>query len=527
VIALTAATLESKQPQAPPGEVPIHHEASRFARAVSLGFIEDRYGHKRKVSWPVFLTLGVALPGLAMFAIVMIVIRAFQAAFANPTGFAYWAQVDWPLAVIAGVALNVFALIALFRVVRRAAHIVFEMDQYDWAKALFFSFVSLTIVASTGPAVMAALPYATIEIVHDAGLIWDGAKQFATWVYLVSTAFVPLSIILFSWVMLKVTNRAITIYYHRGLTHKGLRFPKGTEFVLNCLSSMAWQGDADDWVTDHRRHHAKSDIVGLDPHSPWEYPGWRGVIWAQGVWLFFKIDRPPKDRRAKDLKYNPIIQWQDRWGFALFAILSLAIPLLFGAWMGWLAGGWYNVIVYALKGLLIAGILRLAVHLTVTGFINSVCHMWGKRARDSLGREYVSDDSRNNWFVAFITDGEGNHAGHHADPESPHHGWTAELDEQAIIDGAKPDDSYKPDSTWWTIKFMAKLRLLTIMHEPPKKVYFNDRKLVPNPSLWKIHRADSTVSRAGRRARLLDLERPMRPAGVEEEREFELVDTAA
>jgi hypothetical protein len=38
---------------------------------------------------------------------------------------------------------------------------------------------------------------------------------------------------------------------------------------------------------NHRAHHRFADIVGKDPHSPYEYEGWRGykgLVWAQGVW---------------------------------------------------------------------------------------------------------------------------------------------------------------------------------------------------------------------------------------------------
>ena len=36
---------------------------------------------------------------------------------------------------------------------------------------------------------------------------------------------------------------------------------------------------------EHRAHHRFADVAGKDPHSPYEYPGWRGykgLLWAQG-----------------------------------------------------------------------------------------------------------------------------------------------------------------------------------------------------------------------------------------------------
>ena len=48
--------------------------------------------------------------------------------------------------------------------------------------------------------------------------------------------------------------------------------------------------------------------------------------------------------------------------------------------------------------------------------VNSVAHLWGYRTYEAGG------DSRNNWFVALISNGEGWHNNHHADPRSARHG---------------------------------------------------------------------------------------------------------
>ena len=53
---------------------------------------------------------------------------------------------------------------------------------------------------------------------------------------------------------------------------------------------------------------------------------------------------------------------------------------------------------------------------TATWLVNSVTHMWGSR------RFATRDDSRNNWWVALITSGEGWHNNHHAHPTSARHG---------------------------------------------------------------------------------------------------------
>jgi stearoyl-CoA desaturase (delta-9 desaturase) len=48
--------------------------------------------------------------------------------------------------------------------------------------------------------------------------------------------------------------------------------------------------------------------------------------------------------------------------------------------------------------------------------VNSITHLWGTR------RFSTTDDSRNNFWVALLTGGEGWHNNHHAHPVSARHG---------------------------------------------------------------------------------------------------------
>jgi len=76
--------------------------------------------------------------------------------------------------------------------------------------------------------------------------------------------------------------------------------------------------------------------------------------------------------------------------------------------------------------------LRVVVGLHATWLVNSATHMWGRR------RFETRDDSRNNWWVALITFGEGWHNNHHAHPTSARHGlaW------------------YEFDPTWISIRIL-------------------------------------------------------------------------
>jgi stearoyl-CoA desaturase (delta-9 desaturase) len=60
--------------------------------------------------------------------------------------------------------------------------------------------------------------------------------------------------------------------------------------------------------------------------------------------------------------------------------------------------------------------VRVVTGLHSTWLVNSAPHLWGKR------RFHTRDDSRNNWWVALLTFGEGWHNNHHAHPTSARHG---------------------------------------------------------------------------------------------------------
>jgi stearoyl-CoA desaturase (delta-9 desaturase) len=60
--------------------------------------------------------------------------------------------------------------------------------------------------------------------------------------------------------------------------------------------------------------------------------------------------------------------------------------------------------------------LRVTLGLHSTWLVNSATHMWGSR------RFETRDESRNLWWVALVTGGEGWHNNHHAHPVSARHG---------------------------------------------------------------------------------------------------------
>jgi stearoyl-CoA desaturase (delta-9 desaturase) len=167
------------------------------------------------------------------------------------------------------------------------------------------------------------------------------------------------------------------------------------------------------WVADHRKHHQFSDREG-DPHSP--HAGFgdgyletlHGLWHAHTGWMFSTAGRADRARYAKDLL-------QDR-GLRVIAALfgpMIAVSLIVPALAGWaLLGGWYGFG----AGLLWGGAVRILLLHHVTFSINSICHLWGTRRFESR------DESRNVWWLSWLSFGESWHNNHHAFPTSAFHG---------------------------------------------------------------------------------------------------------
>jgi fatty-acid desaturase len=185
--------------------------------------------------------------------------------------------------------------------------------------------------------------------------------------------------------------------YHRLLTHRGYKVPKLVEYFLVTCGTTGLQGGPIEWVTTHRMHHAHTDRIG-DPHSPRD-GGW----WALVGWILWGTAQNHSE--ADIARYAPDIA-KDR--YYRFLSRHYYVPLLIVGLMLFAFGG---------LGVMLWGVfLRLTLELHATWLVNSATHLWG-RTRFETG-----DDSRNSWWVALLTFGEGWHNNHHAYPTSARHG---------------------------------------------------------------------------------------------------------
>jgi stearoyl-CoA desaturase (Delta-9 desaturase) len=210
-----------------------------------------------------------------------------------------------------------------------------------------------------------------------------------------------------------LTGIGITVGYHRHFTHRSFETYRPVRYAFAVLGQMAVEGDVLTWVADHRKHHRFSDQEG-DPHSP--HHGFadgvlgalHGLWHAHTGWLFSHVGRADRARYAKDLLRDTGLRVIAKL-FLPLVLVSLLVPAL----VGWaLLGGLYGF----LAGLVWGGAVRIFLLHHVTFSINSICHFWGRR------RFASSDESRNVWWLSWLSFGESWHNNHHAFPSSAFHG---------------------------------------------------------------------------------------------------------
>jgi len=192
-------------------------------------------------------------------------------------------------------------------------------------------------------------------------------------------------------------NVGIGMCYHRLLTHRGYTTKKWIEYAMAVCATLSLEGGPMFWVSTHRVHHQLSDHEG-DPHTPSE-GGW----WAHIGWILCGMSMSTHtEMNAKyvpDLAKDKFYVVLSKYHWAPTVVLGLLLLAIGGLpWLLW--------------GLA----LRVTLGLHATWLVNSATHLWGSR------RFETKDMSRNNWWVALLTGGEGWHNNHHAHPVSARHG---------------------------------------------------------------------------------------------------------
>lgn len=288
-------------------------------------------------------------------------------------------------------------------------------------------------MATTARTTPAANPPA--EEYHD-DIIYPGSIPFiivhlvcfaAIWTGVTTTA-VVMAIVLYV-----VRMFGTTAGYHRYFSHRSFKTSRTFQFILAFLAQSSAQRGALWWAAKHRHHHRHSDTE-LDIHSPRH----RGFWYSHFGWIF-KRDQGKTDFDAiPDLTKYPELLWLDRHPMVPPTILGVACFLLAG-WPGLIVGFFWSTVV------LFHG----------TFMINSLAHVHGNQ------RYVTGDDSRNNWWLALITLGEGWHNNHHAYQRSTRQGFRW----------------WEVDITFYILTVLSWMRVVWELGEPPADVVANERRL--------------------------------------------------
>lgn len=191
---------------------------------------------------------------------------------------------------------------------------------------------------------------------------------------------------------------AITGWYHRYFSHRTFKTSRWCQFAFALLGSSCAQRGPLWWAGHHRHHHIASDTLE-DVHSPLHGGFW----WAHLGWFTSRKYFAPPLKAIGDFAKYPELRFLDRFdilvptlaGFGMFGLGKLL-----EAYAPGLGTNGPQMLIW---GFFISTVVL--IHGTCT--INSLSHQYGSQ------RYETGDTSRNNFWLALITMGEGWHNNHH------------------------------------------------------------------------------------------------------------------
>lgn len=214
----------------------------------------------------------------------------------------------------------------------------------------------------------------------------------------------------------------ITAGYHRYFSHRAFRLGRVPQFMLAYIGAAAAQKGPLWWAANHRDHHRYSDTA-LDAHSPQ-----KGFWWSHVGWILSdEYDATDFDAIEDFAKY-PELRWLNKH--------DAVAPWSFGI-LAFLIGGW--------SGLVVGFFLSTVLLWHATFLVNSVAHLQGRR------RYVTNDTSRNNWWIAILTGGEGWHNNHHHYPACARQGFRW----------------WEYDVTYYVLKLGSWVGIVHDLREPP------------------------------------------------------------
>jgi stearoyl-CoA desaturase (delta-9 desaturase) len=192
----------------------------------------------------------------------------------------------------------------------------------------------------------------------------------------------------------------ITVLYHRALTHESITLKPWVMRFLGVTGVWLTGLEPKAWACMHRLHHKYSD-QDSDPHSPTKKGIWS--VWYSQYSSYRKIVMGLKNKDSeythvvKDIPFDlSFINRNHDFSWLPYLLHTLTAFILVYWGDSWL--------------LAIAYYLGIMSHPIQGWMVNALAHRYGSR------RFNTHDDSRNNWWVAFLVFGEGLQNNHHAHP---------------------------------------------------------------------------------------------------------------
>jgi stearoyl-CoA desaturase (delta-9 desaturase) len=205
-----------------------------------------------------------------------------------------------------------------------------------------------------------------------------------------------MNIILYTLVVTHITILCVTLFLHRGQTHRAVKFSPVINHIMRFWLWLTTGMVTKQWVAIHRKHHQGSDTAN-DPHSPQIHGIWR-VLFG-GAFLYHQAS---KDKvMVEKLGIGTPDDWLERNLYAKHSRLGILIMLTI------------NIVLFGPWGLLVWGIQMIWIPFWAAGVINGLGHWVGYRNTDT------KDTSRNLIPIGIVIGGEELHNNHHADGANP------------------------------------------------------------------------------------------------------------
>jgi stearoyl-CoA desaturase (delta-9 desaturase) len=236
---------------------------------------------------------------------------------------------------------------------------------------------------------------------------------------------------------------AITGWYHRYFSHRTFKTTRACQFAFAVLGGSCAQRGPLWWAGHHRHHHIASDTAD-DVHSPRQ----KGFLWSHIGWFTSQTHFAPRLKAIADFAKYPELRFLDRFDILVPTVAGFAMFGLGRLLETYAPGLGTNGPQMLIWGFFISTVVL--IHGTCT--INSLSHVYGSQRYDT------GDDSRNNFFLALITLGEGWHNNHHYYPASTRQGFYW----------------WEIDITYYGLKLMEWFGLVWDIREVP--VYVRDGK---------------------------------------------------